>query len=443
MNPEIRKNIWLELSITRVAALLGAYLVILASILNSRHPLDSYGSFACMALVAFMLFAFVRCSASVATEVQDNTWDFQRMSSVGAWELTLGKIVGAPIFATWGAVIAFVLILLVMIAQGTAFGIVCRLIIILPSAFIFMCAAGVGRSLLAAQEMRGQRRVKANTGGVAMVLVLFLLTGPIVALTRILGENLSKSDGLSTAHIIWWGIEFLAFDFITLSVVLFTLWSVLGAYRLMRSELQFKQPPTAWILFCSFLWFYLTPLWSHARAADPTFAALSSLPGPLLFSMLLYPDLCSGFKDIISLRQFVAALTCYDLHRAFSLIPRWMISLLFFITAAAISIIASLSTTGSALMTAWILFVIRDVGVVMSFHIRAPNHRRNGVAALVYFAFAYGLGPILFATVQRHLAGLFFPIDPFYSLVGGAIGVTVALHLVKDAWVVSSPTGGR
>jgi hypothetical protein len=232
-------------------------------------------------------------------------------------------------------------------------------------------------------------------------------------------------------------MQFLALDFITLSVLLFTAWSILGAYRLMRAELQFKQLPIAWILFCCFLWLYITPLWplqnpvKYATAYD-----LLNLPGPLLSCILLYPELCSGFKDIVALRRFVTALSRYQVAEAFSLMPRWIISLLFFIAATALSILFAQTSSGQALLAAWCLFVIRDVAVIMSFHIKAPNHRRNGMAALVYFVFLYALGPLLVAIAHGSLVGLFFPIEPTFSLIGSTIGAAAALILVIRAWKV-------
>jgi len=45
-----------------------------------------------------LVYGTVRTTASVLAERAERTWDFQRLTPLSSWELTWGKLIGAPIF---------------------------------------------------------------------------------------------------------------------------------------------------------------------------------------------------------------------------------------------------------------------------------------------------------------------------------------------------------
>ena len=44
---------------------------------------------------------------SVLDEVNDNTWDFQKLSALSPWSLAFGKLFGSTIYCWYGGLIAF------------------------------------------------------------------------------------------------------------------------------------------------------------------------------------------------------------------------------------------------------------------------------------------------------------------------------------------------
>ncbi|MCZ6877190.1 MAG: hypothetical protein O7G29_03510 [Acidobacteria bacterium] len=48
--------------------------------------------------VLLLVYGTVRTTASVLAERTERTWDFQRLTPLSSWELTWGKLIGAPVF---------------------------------------------------------------------------------------------------------------------------------------------------------------------------------------------------------------------------------------------------------------------------------------------------------------------------------------------------------
>src|SRR6201999_1389879 len=48
-----------------------------------------------------------KAADSVLDEVNDNTWDFQKLSALSPWSLAFGKLFGSSIYCWYGGLIAF------------------------------------------------------------------------------------------------------------------------------------------------------------------------------------------------------------------------------------------------------------------------------------------------------------------------------------------------
>src|SRR5262245_22938309 len=115
MNPELRRNLWLEFSTHRVIAVpvVIALGILLIKASGGKDTLETIAGFAGMGYAAMVLLWGTQLAGmSVIEEAQSRTWDAQRMSAIGPWAMTWGKLVGAPSFTWYGGCILLALFVL-------------------------------------------------------------------------------------------------------------------------------------------------------------------------------------------------------------------------------------------------------------------------------------------------------------------------------------------
>ena len=110
----------------------------------------------------------------VMEEARDRTWDAQRMSAIGPWAMTWGKLLGAPAFAWYGGLI---LMLIYLATARYATVPVLRTAASLVCGALLLHAIALNASVLAARKGVGYR------GSSILIIVLLLL---VVVFTRIL-----------------------------------------------------------------------------------------------------------------------------------------------------------------------------------------------------------------------------------------------------------------
>jgi len=113
VNPEFRRNLWLQLSWPKIVltpVLIGTVFAVLGSTLGLPfvHLAAGYGFW-----LAAVLWGTRRAADSIAEEASGATWHSQRMSSLDAWAMTWGKLLGATAFPWYVALICLV------VQQGT------------------------------------------------------------------------------------------------------------------------------------------------------------------------------------------------------------------------------------------------------------------------------------------------------------------------------------
>ena len=111
LNPEFRRNLWLELTASRFLGL-GAVIVLCVAALEAGEQFDDFaGGYVYLGKMGFVLTVIVwgtrRAAAGMGAEVRSATWDWQRLSSMGPWSMTWGKLFGPTAF-TWVAGFVFI-----------------------------------------------------------------------------------------------------------------------------------------------------------------------------------------------------------------------------------------------------------------------------------------------------------------------------------------------
>ena len=95
MNPEFRRQLWLQFSVTRLALLP----LLLAGVFTAVYLSTQAAPAEPLAAVAMVLFGVLvmgmgtfAAGSSVMDEIADRTWDQQRMSATQPWAMTWGKL---------------------------------------------------------------------------------------------------------------------------------------------------------------------------------------------------------------------------------------------------------------------------------------------------------------------------------------------------------------
>jgi hypothetical protein len=212
----------------------------------------------------------------------------------------------------------------------------------------------------------------------------------------------------------WFGMEIYSHSFLIASIASFTAWALLGAYRMLAAEMQYRQLALAWPSFVLFLCVYFSGmLWGNKTSTEWDSIALSaeSLVTLSIIGTALYVSVFFDSIDIGRYRVLQQAWRTGAVRQFFVYLPWWIscFVLLFAATIGALTQAALSHTPFHA--TLWYVgaaygFILRDVAIIhlLSF----GGVRRVRAAFFVYIAVLYGLLPAIFheSDVMRGVAAM-------------------------------------
>lgn len=426
MNAEFRRNLWLELSTHRLIAMPAALALVLALVYAmSDEPRESLAATSAWIAAAFLGVWGVRSAAeSVGEEMRNRTWDAQRMSALGPWEMTWGKLVGSAAFAWYGGLISLVVLLASAPGSWKHSGAKIAALIVAVSV---LSQAAAGLAGLAAAR-KGHSR---NGIGLSILVLLILVAGPAVGMI---------SNAESGAR--WWSGTYDPVNFALASAACFAAWAVFGSYRAMCMELQVRTTPWAYAAFNVFLTVYLAGFWRAADAGSTSGWNALLVCGLIVTSTLTYVQLFSEPTGVIVFRRIQVMFDRGELRRALEESPCWPVS---FALAAVVSALIALFLDarwteghplhGVSLAAIPAFFLLaRDVGIFLVFAF-ARQPRRVEAAAIFYMVLLYGIVPgLLHAAELKGLAELVLP--PVLTSPGKATVVAAAQALIAAGLVV-------
>ena len=218
MNPELKRNLWLEFSLHRLVAMPAVLVLIFLCAALGTRPESDVGV-ATTGLILFVglagLWGAHRAADAVTEEFRSKTWDGQRMSAIGPWAMTWGKLAGSTSFAWYGALMCLAVVVAAWplrwqrpIGEAIAFAV---------------CAAVCVQALALIVSLMATRKgvVHASVYGIGLML-LFLLVLSGAARATVVAQDLS-----------WWGHNVNALRFALGTAAVFAAWTVFGAYRMM------------------------------------------------------------------------------------------------------------------------------------------------------------------------------------------------------------------
>lgn len=450
-NPELQRNLWLQLSWQRLLAapiILGA--VIFLAWIGSDH------SVFVVRKTALGLFYFIVCvwgtrraAESIAEELAGGTWDGQRMSSLGAWSMAWGKLVGATSFVWYAGVLCLAVVAAMgfkaeMPAPAIAIGLV-RLV----CTGLIGQAVALAAALMFLRKLPGGRRLQVNFSHALGVLAAVI--GP----AGDAGPAWLLRVGRGVESVAWYGFELDPSGFAMASLVVFLAWALVAAYRLMRVELQFRSQPWVWPLFVLFLMLYAEGFLYHLMVGLEARAAW--LMAPLAVAIaLVYVAAFTAPKDVVRHRWFVAALRQGRWRRAGELMPLWLPTYVIAAAAGAAAIALGGGTPihmpvlpvrfdatiapSAPLVLALLLFVLRDLCLILLLNF-GERRQRADLAAFIYLLLLYGPMAAIAAVLGLGKVEPFFvPYDtgnPALTVGPVMLETVVVLVLLSHRWAAA------
>jgi hypothetical protein len=431
-NPEFKKNIKLEFNITRFIVPIILLALIAWMSWNTtdgsnweKLPIDylkreSLFNFTIIfGFVFSLIWGTYLTINSLTNEIKQKTWDFIRMSSLPPYKVLLGKLFGAP-SAVWAVTIAAIFPL--MAITGT------RLIpdtglvrpeywTIISLLFSVLCWMIISYTVPTTINLFLSRTNDPTTTiGIANIfpLLLNLILGFIlyqgfqaeysihhyhIPQTAIgIPDAIKTADGLyylrppKTGD--WYGWELLPLDKMALIFAYVAIWSVIGALRMIRSSLQYKDSPLVWLAFL-----LITPLFINGFGENISWDS----KGPLYLIPVLI--LTMGWAttlptSMIEATNKIRYQLIWDHIRnkkytdCLRILPLWMIS---FAVMFIPLLLLPLGTPGLDSYSARVSLLIIYARDLTFFHAIAwkKSIRRPFLGMVVYLATIYGLIPAI------------------------------------------------
>lgn len=437
MNPEFRRNLLLELTLHRLVAMP----VVLLLLYGAAGLVDAQAVSYIAGLVMLILLAAwgSRLAAdAVLGEVAGRTWDSQRMSALGPWQMSWGKLAGSTIFVWYGAALSIPALLY---SHSTGLYDVLRLLLVGLFAQVLALFAS-----LVIQRLRPERLrfhvTQAQIAGIVGTLVLW---------------NMMKWDYTDVVN--WYGLSFGTAEFSFVSGLLFAAWGCFGIYRLMRAELQFRCWPVGWSSFTLFCAVYVAGLMSGRVVMDVLevpggLATLKLLAAHMVVAGLTWVAAFAEPKGFVRLRRWRDTVRSGAPRDILRVMPSWFPGLLLALASGIVLLLISISSEGryhyaagaflasdggsiGAFSTALFLFLLRDIGII-HFLTLDGRAKRALLSALVYFAALYGLLPvILFSLGLEEVVPVLVPSPmghPVMAIVPVLLQVFLVAGLIGWRW---------
>lgn len=457
MNPEFQRNLWLEISPVRlvwmvvVLALIVWLSVQIADGDNTAHALGELGQGLFLALVGG--WGTFKAGRSVADEIRERTWDFQRLSALPPLSMTLGKLFGATAFCWFGGLMALAL----MVGADSLSGRVdepvlngLRLLLV----GVLAHASALAASLAFARRGRGAGRVDAFGFMVAGIggLVLGLSINELVSAANAL-DDAATAFPAAQADFGWWGLELPPAQLGLLLTLVLAVWAVGTAWRLMRVELA--AAPNPWV----YLGFLAVPVLVFAGfvPAEARYefdgevggftpqaaAALRLMLAYFIIHSIVFVMLFVEPKDIVGWRKVLVG----GPRRAGAW-PASATGLIVAAVAAGGAMVGRLAIGGDQALDqalvpiAAVCFLLRDALIVALFNLSARPARADVTALMtIVLLLVVGSGFAgLAAFGAGHAVGLFFvnPTAPAYlqavSIASALVQALVVGLLVIGRW---------
>ncbi len=419
MNPEFKRNLWQVFTAQRLIAMPAFLLAIFFIVYLQNDQIGLSVPHAALNIIFLLLVVWGSglSADAIFQELREHTWDSQRMTPLGPWSMTWGKIFGSTIFVWYGAFWCLVAIGItgLFANEGIQYSNLSYDIVYYLLIGIFAQTFGLFTSLLF------QRISPLNSR--ARVVLIQLFTIAVAYAVFLMGRQaLAELFKIHT----WYGLNLDYQTFAIGSLILFCLCLFFGIYRLLRNELQMRSLPWAWPLFVLIWIFYvggfvyfvtgqeipqsnLTVTWfgtSYPAKLNIPQSYLTMVWLGTAYFIALQGSIYAAFftpKNIVHYFRLVKYIKECRIIPAFSLTPPWIFSTILSLILLLILLFKwqhfdfpdpKVIFIFMGFFISLFFFLLRDIGILyyITFNFHA---KRAHLAAIVYLIALYTLIPIL------------------------------------------------
>lgn len=412
MNPEFERNIWLEMTPQRVLLMAAVLALVFFAAALSKDSWTPSVVASWLYYLIVVVWGSRSAALSVVGEIRDRTWDGQRLSALGAGDMTWGKLFGATIYNWFGGAICLTL---AIVNLATHLGPATAAIELLYYIGIGMVAqaAALLASLIAVGRGQSHTRFEIfvyQMAGVAAAIGVWWLWSEADPVAALLAHKTTVD------HIVWWGATLDAPVFLLVSLALFAGWTLVGCYREMRLELKMRNGPLVWLGFLAFCGIYFAGfdafLSKDVQGWDAV--ALRLLFAGTVFAGLTYVMVLLEPKDRVHYRWIAAQLGRGQVAAALGGLQAWMMSY-----AGALLMGGALclwllhdpdaARQGQPFILTALGFLTRDVSLFVLMTTLSGRRRGDYAALAVLFAVYVLVPAILIGLDNKGLLFLFYP----------------------------------
>lgn len=428
MNPEFRRQLWLQFSSTRLI-LLPVLLVacFTAVALSGADHVATALSITGATLFGLLVWGMgtLAAGASVMDEITERTWDQQRMSAMQPWAMTWGKLAGASAYGWYGGAFCLLVAVPASVLAGQPSDQVLRLALAGILGGLLLQAMLIAVNLQLAKV--GGRM--ARRGGMSGLLLLLLWgAGPLIGLVK-------------ETQLLWWGESFDGLNFALASLALFGACALGAAWRSMAEVLAVRQLPWGWPMLALVATIYLAGFAPEQRWRVFGLTGLAICTGFTYVALLAEPQPRPLWQRVVT------RLEAGQWRAALQQLPRWPttlvlalpFSLLIWYTLSpevSSKAFGRFGDYGGGHAVALVLLLARDCALAL-FLAFSPTGRRPVLGFWVLMGVLYGLVPWLLSGLHsRALSGLVQPLltAGVESLVLAALHLALALGLLHWRW---------
>lgn len=434
MNPEFQRYAWLELNLYRLVAmpvvLTGVFLI---ALLFEGGDLGTD-----LAICAAVVFAGIvlpwgnrLIADSLTHEITGNTWDRQRMSAMGAWGMTWGKLFGSTIYVWYGGGLCLSVFVVSLVGTWRTHQLVVAIAIMVLTG-IFSHASCFMFTLLAVRRQRLYGPIRAG---------FYQFAATIIGAAILVGGLVALFDGPGAGYVTWFRQTIPKPVFVLFTVGVWAMWSVAGTVSVMRAEFQQRDFPWLWLGHLIFSMVYIAgvDLVPEAIIRYAPWLPTGLFPAFCLAIGTTYVTVFCEPKRRILPRRLAKLTMSGDFVSVVCELPRFGLGVIAIgLSAMAIMLVEVFERHGElvgdsshlSLFTLSIfLFVLRDIAIVLVFSSISPKfaERRAFVFLLIVYT---ALPAILLMLSLDPLAAFFWPVwggDFSSSALPAAIQSVVAV----------------
>jgi len=471
-NPEFARNVQQELTKQRLIAMpvilfLLALLVLSVSDIGYNYRGNKYDNLAKYASIAFVIIASLWGAKSAAdgvlNEYNGRTWDWQRMSTLSPWKMTIGKLFGSTIFNWYGGIICVIIYLLSTCASNAIYGgmnssnafndtrLLYSITDIINSIFIAISIQGIAILASLMQMKKGDGRSKIKVTAIIIFPIILLM------ITWIDSGLMYRLGFLQYQRAFWYGMN-LGFFRTILTSMFYASWIIAGLYRTMRTELQYTNGLKWWVLFLisSAIFNAGFILGQHNNSNLQLGITMAFAMQFLGYAFITFAMTLLEPKEIIGFRMVIKYFKEKNFDKLYTILPLWTISLLFLILSGIVTSVLVLTlpdnfiesklgglfynnfffeklkairSTISAAPFAMIGFLLRDIALIFYVNLLKKNKRADATAILYLFILHLVI-PLIIRSSS--IGFIFYPSDSqgFIAMIGAPFFEAFAMIVI-------------